>query len=303
MGIKSSNAEISPWIASVLANSQSGDQKVPTAALQTSVNYSSNVPGKPLSERELMPPPSFSPKAKALAAAAQQQQQQSVPLKLTPPKPHSKNSPDKIIDILKQFYSSVSGQMTVNGLNTVTKENVDKLRSIMNIEDFFKFKKNLARCGWDNNSFTSEASKELLQKLITDLATELNKSAKAAALSTASSSATTVKSDGNYHMIADYASSDDEDESYDSDEEEIPEWAKGPSLENHLRSQEFVDPEKIFPEVYSCNLEDIFKDLEQEKIRKNKRIRGRTSSANWTHDGVTLQEKQSYRQQMGFWKL
>lgn len=61
----------------------------------------------------------------------------------------------------------------------------------------------------------------------------------------------------------DGSSSEDEDESdEDSDDDrkhgkKIPSWAHGPKLEVALMMQQHADPDKIFPQVYSCNLEGI----------------------------------------------
>jgi hypothetical protein len=70
------NTEISPWIASVLANSNQS---------------------KPLSERQLMPPPTFSPKAKSAMNA-----------KAASPRSY-KHAPDMVLESLRQFSNSIQG--------------------------------------------------------------------------------------------------------------------------------------------------------------------------------------------------
>jgi hypothetical protein len=57
-----------------------------------------------------------------------------------------------------------------------------------------------------------------------------------------------------------------------------------------------VDPDDLFPEVQTCDLEAIFGN------RKNTRYKSRTSSANWKDDKVTIQEKLVYKRKMGFSK-
>ena len=54
-----------------------------------------------------------------------------------------------------------------------------------------------------------------------------------------------------------------------------------------------IDPDTIFPEVESCNLEEIF---DQRKLRYARN----TSSGNWTNDKVTTVEKLVYKRDMGF---
>ena len=69
-----------------------------------------------------------------------------------------------------------------------------------------------------------------------------------------------------------------------------------PALQAALQrqSQALVDPDSIFAEVSTCDLETIFKEKAQKGFRK------RTSSANWSSDKVTVIEKRNYRKDMGF---
>ena len=98
----------------------------------------------------------------------------------------------------------------------------------------------------------------------------------------------------------------DEDSSdYDSEEEEkpkkrIPRWARKenliPALERQfLDGPHKMDPDTIFPEVSTCDLESIFNN-------KKARYKKRTSSANWAGDRVTAAEKIVYSRAMGFGK-
>ena len=86
-------------------------------------------------------------------------------------------------------------------------------------------------------------------------------------------------------------SSDDED----SDEEKerrakkpIPNWARGKQLESQLHAQyggqERVDPDRIFSEVQSCELDRVF-----EQSRSRHRPRG--STGNWLPDRLTDRER------------
>ena len=56
-----------------------------------------------------------------------------------------------------------------------------------------------------------------------------------------------------------------------------------------------IDPDEIFPEVSTCDLEAIFD-------QRKKRYLKRTSSGNWTKDKVTITEKLVYKRNMGFKK-
>ena len=102
------------------------------------------------------------------------------------------------------------------------------------------------------------------------------------------------------YEISDREGSDDES---DSDEESaprkrVPDWARSKELIPALQAQfcdasNRIDPDTIFPEVQSCDLEDIF---DQKKSRYSRR----TSSGEWTKDQITQGEKITYRKEMGF---
>lgn len=107
-----------------------------------------------------------------------------------------------------------------------------------------------------------------------------------------------------------YEISDREDSETDDSESEsenskpkkkIPDWATRPNLMVALEQQysgkgqqgQRIDPDDIFPEVQSCDLEAIFGN-------KKSKYRTRNSSGNWTKDRVTVAEKLVYKREMGF---
>ena len=57
-----------------------------------------------------------------------------------------------------------------------------------------------------------------------------------------------------------------------------------------------MDPDLIFPEVQSCSLEEIFGAKEGRSGSYSKR----TSSAHWDADKLTIIEKRTYRNHMGY---
>ncbi|CAJ1928896.1 unnamed protein product [Cylindrotheca closterium] len=80
----------------------------------------------------------------------------------------------------------------------------------------------------------------------------------------------------------------------------IPVWAQKANLLLALEEQYNgcvgglrVDPDEMFPEVQTCDLEAIFGG-------KKSRYTLRTSSGNWTRDKVTTAEKLVYKRTMGF---
>eukprot|EP00559_Dactyliosolen_fragilissimus_P000490 CAMPEP_0184862638 /NCGR_PEP_ID=MMETSP0580-20130426/7074_1 /TAXON_ID=1118495 /ORGANISM="Dactyliosolen fragilissimus" /LENGTH=689 /DNA_ID=CAMNT_0027360591 /DNA_START=144 /DNA_END=2210 /DNA_ORIENTATION=+ len=101
------------------------------------------------------------------------------------------------------------------------------------------------------------------------------------------------------YEMSDRGESDSEEESdYEdrSPKKKIPSWAQKskliPALENQFLNGK-VDPDEIFHEVSTCDLEAIFD-------QKKKRYIKRTSSGNWTKDRVTASEKLVYKRTMGF---
>lgn len=92
--------------------------------------------------------------------------------------------------------------------------------------------------------------------------------------------------------------SDEEDYERQRPKKTIPVWAHKTNLFRALERQfadrpNRVDPDKIFGEVITCNLEEIFD-------KKKSRYQRRTSSGNWTKDHVTLAEKITYKKVMGY---
>jgi hypothetical protein len=115
------------------------------------------------------------------------------------------------------------------------------------------------------------------------------------------------------YQIADRDSScsDDsgtDDESEQNKQSKIPDWAKGITLKEAIERQYGMkngkydsdiipmDPDLIFPEVQSCSLEDIFGAREGRSGSYAKR----TSSAHWDADKLTIIEKRTYRNHMGY---
>jgi hypothetical protein len=91
---------------------------------------------------------------------------------------------------------------------------------------------------------------------------------------------------------------DSEDE--DSDEEgnafPIPDWATPGHLTEQLIRQEGMDGDAVFGPIAPLKMEEIFAKGNKERL---KRLRDRTSSANWamSGDGLTLEEVRADREQ------
>ncbi|KAL3909024.1 MAG: hypothetical protein SGILL_008254 [Bacillariaceae sp.] len=101
----------------------------------------------------------------------------------------------------------------------------------------------------------------------------------------------------------DESDTDDSDSEAENDKRKkrIPTWASRsnliPALEQQVNGYvngHKVDPDDIFPEVESCDLEAIFGESKKAKYRS------RNSSGNWNNDKVTAAEKLVYKRQMGF---
>lgn len=98
---------------------------------------------------------------------------------------------------------------------------------------------------------------------------------------------------------SDSSDSDDSDDenNQNAQQKRIPKWARSvnlnPALKKQFLSENRIDPEEIFHDVTTCDLEQIFN-------RKKDRYKKRTSSGNWTNDKVTAQEILVYKRQMGF---
>lgn len=91
---------------------------------------------------------------------------------------------------------------------------------------------------------------------------------------------------------------DSEDE--DSDDEgnafPIPDWATPGHLTEQLIRQEGMDGDAVFGPIAPLKMEEIFSKGNKDRL---KRLRDRTSSANWTlsGDGLTLEEVRADREQ------
>lgn len=104
------------------------------------------------------------------------------------------------------------------------------------------------------------------------------------------------------YEISDREDSDSDDSEAENEKrkKQIPSWAKKEQLYAALEAQygcvegRRVDPDIIFSEVETCNLEAIFGS------KMNTKYRNRTSSGNWSRDQVTLAEKLVYKRAMGF---
>jgi len=107
------------------------------------------------------------------------------------------------------------------------------------------------------------------------------------------------------YEISDREDSDTDDSDSEAENEKskkkIPGWAQRTNLYSALEEQyngrigsNRVDPDDIFPEVQSCDLEAIFGS---KKAKMHKR---RASSGNWANDQVTAAEKLVYKREMGF---
>eukprot|EP00557_Chaetoceros_sp_GSL56_P002862 CAMPEP_0176503268 /NCGR_PEP_ID=MMETSP0200_2-20121128/15268_1 /TAXON_ID=947934 /ORGANISM="Chaetoceros sp., Strain GSL56" /LENGTH=538 /DNA_ID=CAMNT_0017902539 /DNA_START=1994 /DNA_END=3610 /DNA_ORIENTATION=+ len=112
---------------------------------------------------------------------------------------------------------------------------------------------------------------------------------------------TGVMSPMDTYEISDRDESDsgaESDEHENSPQKKIPKWAQKqnliPALERQfLDGPNKMDPDTIFPEVSTCDLEAIFG-------RKKERYLKRKSTGDWRKDRVTASEKLVYKRKMGF---
>lgn len=97
-----------------------------------------------------------------------------------------------------------------------------------------------------------------------------------------------------------FFSDDDSDSDEDrrrgtpADKPRLPAWAESPALRQALASQSAADPDAIFGDVAPMRMEEIFTGSSL------RRVRPRTSSANWTRDQLTAMETEAYAKYMGF---
>lgn len=97
----------------------------------------------------------------------------------------------------------------------------------------------------------------------------------------------------NYEMTDTESDSDDESEtSQNKPAKRIPEWSRREKLLKALKLQYScdypIDPDVLFGEVETCDLEEVFN-------KKSKMYRRRNSSGDWTKDRVTSEEKLAYK--------
>ena len=90
--------------------------------------------------------------------------------------------------------------------------------------------------------------------------------------------------------------SEDEDSDDDGKGFAIPDWATPGHLTEQLIRQEGVDEDAVFGPIAPLKMEEIFSKGNKDRL---KRLRDRTSSANWaiSGDGLTLEEVKTDREQ------
>ena len=99
-----------------------------------------------------------------------------------------------------------------------------------------------------------------------------------------------------YEMTdGEYDSEDEEDDVSETNKKMIPDWARsrclGQALEIQFSKNYPIDPDDLFGEVETCNLEAIFD-------KKSLKYRTRNSSGDWANDRVTAEEKRWYKAQI-----
>lgn len=112
----------------------------------------------------------------------------------------------------------------------------------------------------------------------------------------------TVKSSPQYvngeaiHLPEIPTDSEDEDSDDDGNAFPIPDWATPGHLTEQLLRQEAMDGDAVFGPIGPLKMEEIFAKGNKERL---KRLRDRTSSANWaiSGDGLTLEEVRADREQ------
>ncbi|KAJ4516514.1 hypothetical protein HRR83_001848 [Exophiala dermatitidis] len=90
--------------------------------------------------------------------------------------------------------------------------------------------------------------------------------------------------------------SEDEDSDEDGNAFPIPDWATPGHLTEQLIRQEEIDGDAVFGPIAPLKMEEIFAKGNKDRL---KRLRDRTSSANWalSGDGLTLEEVRADREQ------
>jgi hypothetical protein len=90
--------------------------------------------------------------------------------------------------------------------------------------------------------------------------------------------------------------SEDEDSGDEGNAFPVPDWATPGHLTDQLIRQEAMDGDAVFGPIAPLKMEEIFAKGNKERL---KRMRERTSSANWamSGDGLTLEEVRADREQ------
>ena len=112
----------------------------------------------------------------------------------------------------------------------------------------------------------------------------------------------TVKSSPHYqngetiHLPEIPTDSEDEDSDDEGNAFPIPDWATPGHLTEQLMRQEGMDGDAVFGPIAPLKIEEIFNKGNKDRL---KRLRDRTSSANWalSGDGLTLEEVKADREQ------
>jgi len=105
-----------------------------------------------------------------------------------------------------------------------------------------------------------------------------------------------IQNGDNIHLPDIPSDSEDEDSDDDGNAFPIPDWATPGHLTDQLIRQEGMDGDAVFGPIAPLKMEEIFAKGNKERL---KRLRDRTSSANWalSGDGLTLEEVKSDREQ------
>lgn len=85
--------------------------------------------------------------------------------------------------------------------------------------------------------------------------------------------------------------SEDEDSDSEANNFQAPSWVNSPALRDLLTQQQLVDPLEVFGPIPPLQMEEIFKNKD-----RHKRFRERTSSAHWTADRLTEEERKKDRE-------
>jgi hypothetical protein len=131
--------------------------------------------------------------------------------------------------------------------------------------------------------------------------TNKHHSAKKMTPSTAKSQPSDILSPLDTYELSDREASDSDSDSEDGSQKpkkRVPVWAQRanliPALDHqYARTGSRTDPDIIFGEVQTCDLQAIF---DQKKARYQRR----TSSGNWNQDRASAAEKLTYKRNMGY---